>query len=92
LCYEIGKTSVALALAKLFGWGHTQSDNVKAKKAAPAFLSNVQKLLQKHDVVIADKYVPYFLLSIHSFIPSSLFQEQPPETTPYPTSRPCIQF
>ncbi|KXN82196.1 tRNA ligase 1 [Leucoagaricus sp. SymC.cos] len=50
-----GKTSVALALAHLFDWGHTQSDDVKAKKPAPTFLKNVQKLMYNHDVVIADK-------------------------------------
>ena len=27
-----GKTTIALALVKLFGWGHFQNDNVKAKK------------------------------------------------------------
>ncbi|KZV62827.1 hypothetical protein PENSPDRAFT_657792 [Peniophora sp. CONT] len=51
----VGKTAVAVALAHLFGFGHTQSDDVKAKKAAPAFIRNVTDLLDKHDVVIADK-------------------------------------
>lgn len=51
-----GKTSVSLALAKLFGWGHTQSDDVRSKKkSAPIFLKNVEGLLEYHDVVIADK-------------------------------------
>ncbi|KAF8588174.1 hypothetical protein K439DRAFT_1613751 [Ramaria rubella] len=50
-----GKTSIAVALQHLFGFGHTQSDDVKAKKAAPVFLKNVTDLLKKHDVVIADK-------------------------------------
>ncbi|KAF5357059.1 hypothetical protein D9756_006525 [Leucocoprinus leucothites] len=50
-----GKTSVALALVHLFGWGHTQSDDIKAKKSAPVFIQNVHRLLKKHDVVIADK-------------------------------------
>ncbi|KAF9447346.1 hypothetical protein P691DRAFT_802577 [Macrolepiota fuliginosa MF-IS2] len=50
-----GKTSVGIALTHLFGFGHTQSDNIKAKKAAPAFLKNVGNLLVKHDIVIADK-------------------------------------
>ncbi|EAU83033.1 RNA ligase [Coprinopsis cinerea okayama7 len=40
-----GKTTVSLALSKLFGWGHTQSDDVQAKKAAPVFIKNVTKLL-----------------------------------------------
>ncbi|SJK97856.1 uncharacterized protein ARMOST_01111 [Armillaria ostoyae] len=50
-----GKTTVAVALAHIFGFGHTQSDDVRVKKAAPIFLKNVTSLLNKHDVVIADK-------------------------------------
>ncbi|KAJ6470423.1 RNA ligase [Mycena sanguinolenta] len=50
-----GKTAVAIALSHLFGFGHTQSDDVKAKKPAPVFIKNVTDLLKKHDVVIADK-------------------------------------
>ena len=46
---------MAVALAHIFGFGHTQSDDVKAKKAAPIFLKNVVSLLETHDVVIADK-------------------------------------
>jgi tRNA ligase len=30
----VGKTSVAVALSHIFGFGHTQSDDVHAKKAA----------------------------------------------------------
>ena len=44
-----------MALSHLFGFGHTQSDDVTVKKAAPAFLKNVAGLLKNHDVVIADK-------------------------------------
>ncbi|KAF8632510.1 hypothetical protein AX15_001843 [Amanita polypyramis BW_CC] len=51
-----GKTAVSVALAHIFGFGHTQSDNVrKAKKPGPIFVQNVMSLLEKHDVVIADK-------------------------------------
>ncbi|KAF7344319.1 tRNA ligase [Mycena sanguinolenta] len=50
-----GKTAVAVALSHLFGFGHTQSDDVKAKKPAPVFIKNVTDLLKRHDVVIADK-------------------------------------
>ncbi|TFK70668.1 hypothetical protein BDN72DRAFT_525109 [Pluteus cervinus] len=50
-----GKTTVANALVRLFDFGHTQSDDVKSKKLAPVFLRNVEGLLKKHDVVIADK-------------------------------------
>ena len=52
---QTGKTSVSLALAHIFGFGHTQSDDVHVKKSAPVFIRNVVDLLQKHDVVIADK-------------------------------------
>jgi tRNA ligase len=48
-----GKTAVSVALTSLFGFGHTQSDDVKA---APTFVRNVVNLLKDHDVVIADKY------------------------------------
>ncbi|KAI9440680.1 tRNA ligase kinase domain-containing protein [Lactarius indigo] len=51
----VGKTTIAVALAELFQFGHTQSDDVRAKKRGPAFIQNVKKLLQSHDVVIADK-------------------------------------
>ncbi|KAJ7133354.1 RNA ligase [Mycena epipterygia] len=50
-----GKTAVAVALSHIFGFGHTQSDDVRDKKPAPVFIKNVTKLLQTHDVVIADK-------------------------------------
>ncbi|KAJ7750821.1 RNA ligase [Mycena metata] len=52
-----GKTALAVALLHIFGptWGHTQSDDVRAKKPAPIFLKNVTTLLGKKEVVIADK-------------------------------------
>ena len=42
-------------LAHLFGFGHTQSDDVPGKKAGVQFVKNVVNLLRTHDVVIADK-------------------------------------
>ncbi|KAH7922921.1 hypothetical protein BV22DRAFT_1197072 [Leucogyrophana mollusca] len=50
-----GKTAVSIALAHLFGFGHTQSDDVPGKKTAATFIKNVVSLLVTHDVVIADK-------------------------------------
>ncbi|KAF7364146.1 tRNA ligase [Mycena sanguinolenta] len=50
-----GKTAVSVALTHIFGFGHTQSDDVRAKKPAPIFLKNVTTLLKTLDVVIADK-------------------------------------
>lgn len=50
-----GKTAVAVALSHVFGFGHTQSDDIKQKKAAPVFVKNVASLIQEHDVVFADR-------------------------------------
>ncbi|THH10619.1 hypothetical protein EW145_g1197 [Phellinidium pouzarii] len=50
-----GKTSIAVALKHLFGFGHVQSDDINKKKAAPIFIRRVLEELNKHDVVIADK-------------------------------------
>ncbi|KAF8636330.1 hypothetical protein AX17_003621, partial [Amanita inopinata Kibby_2008] len=50
-----GKTAVSVALAHIFGFSHTQSDDVRVKKPGPAFVRDVMHLLQTHRVVIADK-------------------------------------
>lgn len=50
-----GKTTVAVALSKLFGFIHIQSDDIQGKKSLSEKLAEeVKKALQKHDVVIAD--------------------------------------
>jgi tRNA ligase len=51
-----GKTTLALALVKLFGWGHFQNDNVKARKGRPQiFADTISSLLVTNPVVIADR-------------------------------------
>ncbi|KAG2145471.1 RNA ligase-domain-containing protein [Suillus bovinus] len=50
-----GKTAISIALTSLFNFEHTQSDDIQAKKSAPAFIRNVVNLLKYHDIVIADK-------------------------------------
>ncbi|KAK0845657.1 tRNA ligase, partial [Friedmanniomyces endolithicus] len=35
-----GKTTVALALRQLFGWGHVQNDNITVKKSKPLAFAN----------------------------------------------------
>jgi tRNA ligase len=50
-----GKTTIAVALAHLFGFGHTQSDNVRSKKPADVFHRNVAELFKSYNVVIADR-------------------------------------
>lgn len=39
----------------LFGFGHTQSDNIKGKKTAPLFHRSITELLKTNNVVIADR-------------------------------------
>jgi tRNA ligase len=51
-----GKTTLALALVKLFGWGHFQNDNVKVKKGRPqVFADTISSMLVTSPVVIADR-------------------------------------
>ena len=51
-----GKTVLASALRSLDpSVGHTQSDDVQAKKTAAIFLKNIETELRTHDVVIADR-------------------------------------
>ncbi|TKA80432.1 hypothetical protein B0A55_03386 [Friedmanniomyces simplex] len=51
-----GKTTVALALRQLFGWGHVQNDNITVKKAKPfAFASACCRELNEHPAMIADR-------------------------------------
>lgn len=51
-----GKTTVAKALVKLFGWGHTQNDNIQGKgNRAGRFTLAITNLMSAHPVVIADR-------------------------------------
>lgn len=51
-----GKTTVAVALQKLFGWGHVQNDNIQVKVRKPLkFASEVCAGLSIYPVVIADR-------------------------------------
>lgn len=51
-----GKTTVALALCKLFNWGHVQNDNITAKRGKPqAFAAACTNSLQERPAMIADR-------------------------------------
>ncbi|MCJ1424551.1 hypothetical protein MMC29_002439 [Sticta canariensis] len=51
-----GKTTVAVALTKLFGWGHVQNDNITGQHGRPKqFVAQVCKSLANHPVMIADR-------------------------------------
>ena len=51
-----GKTTVAVALTKLFGWGHVQNDNITGQKGRPKqFVAQICDLLARHPVMIADR-------------------------------------
>ncbi|KAG8891152.1 hypothetical protein FRC01_014872, partial [Tulasnella sp. 417] len=49
------KTLVGVALTELFGFGHTQSDNIKSKKTAPEFNRNIVAELKQYPFVYADR-------------------------------------
>ena len=51
-----GKTTVAVALTKLFDWGHIQNDNITGQKGRPKqFAIQITNALGKYPVVIADR-------------------------------------
>lgn len=51
-----GKTTLALALVHLFGWGHVQNDNIAPQKNKPKkFAFDITKEMETHSVVIADR-------------------------------------
>ena len=51
-----GKTTVALALVRLFGWGHVQNDNIPKQKNKPKkFAFMITQELETRPVVIADR-------------------------------------
>lgn len=50
-----GKTTVAVALSKLFGYGHVQNDNITGSKRPPRFTKAVLDQLGEHKVVTADR-------------------------------------
>ena len=46
---------MSVALSHLFGFGHTQSDDVEAKSTKALFKVNIVTELSEHEVVIADR-------------------------------------
>ena len=51
-----GKTTVAVALTKLFEWGHIQNDNITGKGTRPKqFVTQITNALAASPVVIADR-------------------------------------
>jgi tRNA splicing ligase len=50
-----GKTTIALALAKLFSFVHIQNDNIVGKKARIEFHRSIIEGLENGNVVIADR-------------------------------------
>lgn len=50
-----GKTTLALALQHLFGWGHIQNDNISGKGRPPRFVKALMDELKEHPVVYADR-------------------------------------
>ncbi len=52
-----GKTLLGLALSKLYGFAHTQSDDVTTKRTAAGFMLNITNALKTSDVVYCDRWV-----------------------------------
>ena len=51
-----GKTTVAYALASLFGWGHVQNDNIEGRQRRPQkFVVEICNSLMAYPAVIADR-------------------------------------
>lgn len=51
-----GKTTVAVALTKLFGWGHVQNDNITGPRGRPKqFVTQICNSLAGHPATIADR-------------------------------------
>ena len=50
-----GKTTIAIALQQLFGWGHVQNDNIMGKGRPPRFTKEVLTQLEDKPVVFADR-------------------------------------
>jgi tRNA ligase len=50
-----GKTTLAVALQHLFGWGHVQNDNIQGKNRPPRFTKEVLGLFEDVPVVFADR-------------------------------------
>ena len=51
-----GKTTVAVALTKLFKWGHIQNDNIQGRGSRPQrFVTQICNTLAEHSVTIADR-------------------------------------
>ncbi|KHN98606.1 RNA ligase, T4 RnlA-like protein [Metarhizium album ARSEF 1941] len=50
-----GKTTIALAMSHLLGWGHIQNDNITGKGRPPRFTKAVLDQLEGHSVVFADR-------------------------------------
>jgi tRNA ligase len=50
-----GKTTIAIALQQLFGWGHVQNDNIMGKGRPPRFTKEVLTQLEDKSVVFADR-------------------------------------
>ena len=50
-----GKTTIALGLSHLFGWGHVQNDNISGKGRPPRFTKAVLDQLEHHPAVLADR-------------------------------------
>jgi len=50
-----GKTTIGLTLAKLYGFGHVQNDNIAGKNTGERFHKEILLAFNRHDTVFADR-------------------------------------
>ncbi|KAI5808719.1 RNA ligase-domain-containing protein [Peziza echinospora] len=50
-----GKTTLAVALTKLFKWGHIQNDDIMGSSRPPRFAGLICKAFEKESVIVADR-------------------------------------
>ncbi|KAF8474773.1 RNA ligase-domain-containing protein [Kalaharituber pfeilii] len=50
-----GKTTLSIALSRLFKWGHVQNDNIEGSSRPQRFAKGILDALQNHSAVIADR-------------------------------------
>ncbi|KAJ2470474.1 trna ligase [Coemansia sp. RSA 2322] len=70
-----GKTTIAVALSELFGFGHVQNDDIGKKSPRNQFHSQILKQFDDHDFVIADRN--NHLSKLRQMLTTSIREELP---------------
>lgn len=74
---------MSLALVQLFGFGHTQSDDIAAKSTKKLFQSTVLEKIKKDKILIADRSVlasrssKFYILNVLAAIITKFSTDRP---------------